>query len=404
MGRMRADDGGPDRAGWTGPDADRPVRTQPGGRSRPSWAVVAVVGVLALLVGALAGLGVSQAVDDDPGTATPRATATAEAATQDVDTAPAAEVDWVALAEEVGPSVVAIDVRTRSGAGQGSGVIVTAEGRIVTNHHVVAGAVEIVVTLSDGRLYPASMVGTDAATDLAVITITDPPEDLRPAELGDSDAVRVGHPVAAIGNPLGLSHTMTTGVVSALDRPVTTQGQLPGQQAVYVTTNAIQVDAAINPGNSGGPLFDAAGRVIGINSSIASMPSGAGGTSGSIGLGFAIPSNLVELIAPQLAEDGAAEHAFLGVGLTDAIATVDGELRAGAEVATVEPGSPAADAGLEPGAVILAIDGSRVTGADSLVGFVRQYASGSEVTLTVTDGDSSREVPVTLATREDVLS
>jgi len=380
------------------------------GRRQRSWPLLVVTALLAAVVGALATLGVTRAADDD---STPAATDPTTAATAspdaDEDVEPVATgvvPDWVELAERAGPSVVAIDVRTRSGAGQGSGVIVTEEGRIVTNNHVVAGGVELVVTLWDGRLYPASIVGTDVATDLAVIVIDDPPDDLQPAELGDSDAVRVGHAVAAIGNPLGLSHTMTTGVVSALDRPVTTveQGSLPGQQATYVTTNAIQVDAAINPGNSGGPLFDAAGRVIGINSSIASMPTGAGGSAGSIGLGFAIPSNVVQLIAEQLATEGRAEHAFLGVGLTDAVADVDGERRAGAQVATVEPGSPAAEAGIEPGGVIVAIDGQAVTGADSLVGFVRQYPSGAEVTLTVAADGTATEVPVTLAAREDVLS
>ena len=389
-------DGGP-------PSTAAPVRRGPG------WTTLAVAVLLALVVGALATLGIT-ATDDDAAAPSPAATAppTAQDPQGDAQAAPVApgEVpDWVALAEEVGPSVVAIAVRTRGGAGQGSGVVVDESGRIITNHHVVAGGAEILVTLWDGRLYPASVVGTDVATDLAVITIEDPPDDLRPAALGDSDGVRVGHHVAAIGNPLGLSNTVTTGIVSALDRPVTTieEGRLPGEQRTAVTTNAIQVDAAVNPGNSGGPLFDAAGRVIGINSSIASMPTGAGGSAGSIGLGFAIPSNLVALITEQLATAGVAEHAFLGVGLTDAVVAVDGERRAGAQVATVEPGSPAAEAGLEPGDAVVAIDGRHVTGADSLVGFVRQYASGTEVTLTVARDGAASDVAVTLATREDAL-
>src|SRR5690606_32428723 len=160
------------------------------------------------------------------------------------DIGPRQVPDWVRLAEEVGPSVVAIDVRTRGGAGQGSGVIVDGEGRIITNHHVVAGGTQILVTLWDGRLYPASVVGTDVATD-----------DLIPATLSDSEPVRVGQHVAAIGHPLVLSHTVTTGIVSALDRPVTTveEGRLPGERRTAITTNALQVDAAVNPGNSGGP-------------------------------------------------------------------------------------------------------------------------------------------------------
>lgn len=385
-----------DRPWDESPAVQRPARRRTG-------LVIAVVALLAAVAGSLVTLAVT---DGDPA---PAATTPAGGAATTAPPAPTEPLgtgtvpDWVELAERVGPSVVAIDVRTRGGAGQGSGVILGEEGRIVTNHHVVAGGVELVVTLWDGRLYPASIVGTDVATDLAVIVLDDPPDDLQPAELGDSDAVRVGDPVAAFGNPLGLSHTMTTGVVSALDRPVTTQGTLPGQQATYVTTNAIQVDAAINPGNSGGPLFDAAGRVIGINSSIASMPTGAGGSAGSIGLGFAIPSNLVRLIGEQLAANGSAEHGYIGVGLTDAVATVDGESRAGARVATVEPGSPGEAAGLTPGDVVVAIDGERVTGADSLVGFVRQYPSGAEVTLTVVTDGAATDVAVSLATREDAL-
>jgi putative serine protease PepD len=303
---------------------------------------------------------------------------------------------------------VAINVRTPGGAGQGSGVIVTEDGRIVTNHHVVGGAVRggIVVTLSDGRMFAASIVGTDAPTDLAVITLDDPPDDLQAATLGNSDDVVVGDPVAAIGNPLGLSNTVTTGIVSALDRPVSTvqEARAPGQQAVPVVTNAIQVDAPINPGNSGGPLFDANGRVIGINSSIASLPTGAGGQAGSIGLGFAIPSNQVQLIADQLIEDGVAEHAYLGVGLGNAVATVGDEARSGAEVTGVEPGTPAAEAGLRPGDVIVAVDGDFVTGAESLTGFIRQHASGDEVTLTVARDGEQTEVRANLATRPDDLS
>src|SRR5690625_643906 len=296
------------------------------GRRGPSWLLLVIAAAVALAVGVLGTLGVTYASDQQgaaPAATTPAPDDDEPTGGEGVEGTSADAPDWVALAEQVGPSVVAIYVQTRRGAGQGSGVIVSADGRIITNHHVVSGAVDggLLVSLSDGRLSQASIVGTDVATDLAVIKIDEPPEGLQPAELGDSDQVRVGHHVAAIGNPLGLSNTVTTGIVSALDRPVTTieEGRLPGEQRTAVTTNAIQVDAAVNPGNSGGPLFDAAGRVIGINSSIASMPTGAGGSAGSIGLGFAIPSNLVALITEQLATAGVAEHAFLGVGLTDAV-------------------------------------------------------------------------------------
>jgi putative serine protease PepD len=313
--------------------------------------------------------------------------------------------DWANVANAVRPTVVAITVQTPGGTAQGSGVVIDAQGHIVTNHHVVGDAVDggLQVTLSDGRIYAASVEGTDAATDLAVITLKDPPKDLQAARLGNSDDVVVGDPVAAIGNPLGLSSTVTTGIVSALDRPVQTSEQSQGlgqQQGVQVVTNAIQVDAAINPGNSGGPLFDATGRVVGINSSIASIPN-ASGQAGSIGLGFAIPSNLVKQISDQLMKDGVAQHAFLGVTMKDGLGTADGATRAGAEVQAVQPGTPASDAGLQPGDVIVAIDKQPVDGALSLTGFVRQYASGDKVTLEVIRDGKSIEVPATLVAKED---
>src|SRR5690606_28190415 len=195
-------------------------------------------------------------------------------------------------------------------------------------------------------------------------------------------------------NPLGLDSTATTGIISALDRPVVTQSRTES-----VVTNAIQVDAAVNPGNSGGPLFDARGEVIGITSSIASL-SGGGGQAGSIGLGFAIPVDQASRVASQLIEDGQAEHAFLGVGLADARAEADGVMRAGAGIGTVEPGSPAAEAGLRPEDVVTAIDGRPVDGAAALTGYVRQYASGETATLTVVRDGKVHEVDVTLATRE----
>ncbi|WP_448073460.1 S1C family serine protease [Georgenia yuyongxinii] len=312
--------------------------------------------------------------------------------------------DWANVAAAVRQSVVAIDVRTASGEGAGSGVIIDAEGHILTNDHVVGDAVDggLQVTLFDGRIYEATVAGTDPATDLAVITLNDPPQDLQAATLGNSDDVIVGDPVAAVGNPLGLSSTVTTGIVSALDRPVQTseQPQGLGQQGVQVVTNAIQVDAAINPGNSGGPLFDAAGRVIGINSSIASMPT-ASGSAGNIGLGFAIPSNLAKQVAEQLMANGVAEHAYLGVSLQDGLATADGATRAGAQVESVEPNTPAQAAGLQPGDVIVAIDDEPVDGALSLTGFVRQHASGDQVTLTVVRDGRTVDLTATLATRED---
>ncbi|MPV38834.1 PDZ domain-containing protein [Georgenia subflava] len=324
---------------------------------------------------------------------------------QPVVTSTTDDPDWANVAAAVRPSVVAIDVRTSQGAGAGSGVILDDDGNILTNDHVVGDAVDggIVVTLADGRMYEATIAGLDPATDLAVITLTDPPEDLAPATLGSSDDVLVGDPVVAIGNPLGLSSTVTTGIVSALDRPVTTVDapQMPGQQGTSVTTNAIQVDAAINPGNSGGPLFDAGGRVIGINSSIASMSGGGSGAAGSIGLGFAIPIDLASQIADQLIENGVAEHAYLGVYMSDGTAEVGDAVRAGAKVEQVEPGTPADEAGVQPGDVIVRVDDDPVMGAESLTGYVRQYTSGEDITLTVVRDGAEVELTATLTARED---
>ena len=211
----------------------------------------------------------------------------------------------------------------------------------------------------------------------------------------------------AIGNPLGLSSTVTTGIISALDRPVVNSqgedgsGGRSSSSAVY--TNAIQIDAAINPGNSGGPLFDEKGRVIGITSSIATMgnsSSGEGG-SGSIGIGFAIPVKLADKVAKQLIESGAATHAYLGVSLDTDSATADGEKRAGAKITSVEGGSPADKAGLKKGDVVIAIDGKTTSQGSALTGYVRQYSANDKVKLTVIRDSKKQDIEVTLAERKD---
>ncbi|MBK5248228.1 MAG: trypsin-like peptidase domain-containing protein [Actinomycetales bacterium] len=300
--------------------------------------------------------------------------------------------DWEKAAAAARPSVVAIEFSSRAGSGAGSGVILDSAGRILTNNHVVADAQKIVVTLGDGRMYEATVVGTDATTDLAVIQLSDPPKDLTAATLGTSADLEVGQDVMAVGNPLGLDNTVTTGIISALDRPVTASDG--GTDTVV--TNAIQIDAAINPGNSGGPLFNAEGQVIGLTSSIASLT---GSQSGSIGLGFAIPIDLATNVADQLIKNGTAEHAYLGVSLSDTTATVDGTTRAGAQVEQVMAGTPAESAGLRAGDVIIKIDDHVVGSAESLTGYVRQYASGTEAVLTVARDGKSVEVTVTLATK-----
>lgn len=404
--------GGPGGTGGTGgpglPPTDgseHPTASDPGpGAPRSDrnriWLPVAGVAVAAALLGSLGTAGLLTAF----GTTTTSTTRSADASTigrSESDTVPVSgssteNPDWQAVAAAVRNSVVSIQVTTSSGEAQGSGVIVDDAGHVLTNNHVVSGAqgAQVQVTLSDGRIFTADVVGTDPTTDLAVVQLQDAPDDLTPATFGDSGDVAVGDPVMAVGNPLGLANTATTGIVSAIDRPVSTTDE-SGSEAVV--TNALQIDAAINPGNSGGPLFDAQGRVIGITSSIATTSS----ESGSIGLGFAIPVNVADMIAGQLIADGTAEHAFLGVGLADATATADGVTRAGAEVKSVSDGSPAADAGLKVGDVIVAIDGNAVAGAESLTGFVRAHATGDQVTLTVVRDGSATDVDVTLATREE---
>ena len=313
--------------------------------------------------------------------------------------------DWEAVSAAVSNAVVSIAVATDKGEALGSGVIFDKEGHIITNNHVVAGASKIQVTLADGRVYDAETTGTDPATDLAVIQLKDAPDNLTVAQLGDSDKLATGQDVMAIGNPLGLSSTVTTGIISALDRPVVNSQNEDGSggsasSAVY--TNAIQIDAAINPGNSGGPLFDEKGQVIGITSSIATMSrSSSEGGSGSIGIGFAIPVKLADKVAKQLIKSGTATHAYLGVTLDTAGATADGEKRGGAKITSVESGSPADKAGLKTNDVVIAIDGKTTAQGSALTGYVRQYSANDKVKLTVIRDSKKQDIDVTLAERKD---
>ena len=314
--------------------------------------------------------------------------------------------DWEAVSAAVSNAVVSIAVATDKGEALGSGVIFDKEGHIITNNHVVAGASKIQVTLADGRVYDAETTGTDPATDLAVIQLKNAPDNLTVAQLGDSDKLATGQDVMAIGNPLGLSSTVTTGIISALNRPVVNSQSEDGSggsasSAVY--TNAIQIDAAINPGNSGGPLFDEKGRVIGITSSIATMgrSSDGEGGSGSIGIGFAIPVKLADKVAKQLIKSGTATHAYLGVTLDTDGATADGEKRAGAKITSVEGGSPADKAGLKKGDVVIAIDGKTTAQGSALTGYVRQYSANDKVKLTVIRDSKKQDIDVTLAERKD---
>lgn len=316
-------------------------------------------------------------------------------------------VDWAQVAGEAEPSVVSISVRGPQGSGQGSGVVIDDDGYVLTNNHVVAPALaggEIQVALSDARVFAAEVVGADPATDLAVVQLRAAPGDLTAMEFGDSDAVVVGQPVMALGNPLGLSNTVTVGIVSALDRPVTTQnaGSTPGEAATPVVTNAIQTDAAVNPGNSGGALVDDSGQLVGINSSIATLGASEGSQGGSIGLGFAIPANEAKWVARQLIDTGDVEHAYLGVALESAVVSVDGVARQAAGITDVVEGTAAAEGGLQAGEAITQVDGETVRGADSLIAQVREREPGTQVTLTVvSDEGEPRDVTVQFGTRDE---
>ena len=313
--------------------------------------------------------------------------------------------DWKTVASEVSGSVVSIQAALSNGTAKGSGAIVSAKGYIVTNNHVISGAQQIQVTLSNGQMYTAQVVGTDTTTDLAVIKLDNPPSDLKAVEFADSDKLAVGEDVMAIGNPLGYDDTATTGIVSALNRPVT----VTDDSGSDIVTNAVQIDAAINPGNSGGPTFNAAGQVIGINSSIASTATSSD-SAGSIGIGFAIPSNLVKRVANEIIKDGKVKHVTLGVTITTGTVEADGVTRAGAKVtagtsgSAVVSGSPADKAGLKVGDVIVAYDGNAVSSTYSLLGYVRASALNDKVTLTIVRGGKTMDVEVTLDKEESAVN
>jgi putative serine protease PepD len=274
----------------------------------------------------------------------------------------------------------------QSGTATGSGFVIDPKGLIVTNAHVVDGATSITVKLGDGKAEKATLVGKDESTDLALLKINPSGHTLKPLMLADSSSVHVGDPTYAIGNPFGLDRTLTTGVVSALQRQI----QAPNN---FTIDNVIQTDAALNPGNSGGPLLDAAGRVIGVNSQIESNSSNAnGGEAGNVGIGFAVPSNTVRRVVDQLEKTGHVSHAWLGVESSDASS-------GGATVGQVVSGSPAAKAGVKTGDTITAVDGGKVADAASLGDLIDGHAVGDEVKLTVHRGGSVKTLTVKLGDR-----
>lgn len=364
------------------------VATKPRRRGRSAAMAVGAVAV-AVVSG---GIGAAAVTGQADHAAELRATVAEAPTAAPAANLPAGSVEQVAA--KVMPSVVKLQIDTGRESGEGSGIVLTSDGLILTNNHVVAGAAEptgaqaaftpgadvkATVTFSDGKSVPFTVVGTDPAGDIAVVR-AEGVSGLTPIAVGSSSDVRVGQDVVAIGSPLGLEGTVTTGIVSALDRPVAA-GEPGGQGTVL---DAIQTDAAINPGNSGGALVNMKGELIGVNSAIATLggggePGSPGAQSGSIGLGFAIPVDQAKRIADELVSTGTATHGSLGVQLsTDSSAP-------GAAVAEVVNGSPAAAAGLPSGSVITKVDGRVIDGPEALVAAVRSKAPGDTVSLTYLD-------------------
>jgi putative serine protease PepD len=314
------------------------------------------------------------AVDDDE----PAATATAEPTAVRTSGTSIGEVY-----KDVKDSVVVVDAGVGGSEGgfggtqQGSGFVFDAEGRVVTNYHVVQNTESVQITYPNGREVAAAVVGTDPSTDLAVL---DPEEDVdvEPLELADSDQVEVGDAVLAIGSPFGLAGTVTSGIVSALDRTIESP-------ADFGIEGAIQTDAAINSGNSGGPLLDANGRVIGVNTQIQSA------TGGNVGIGYAVPSNTVREIAQELIQDGEADHAYLGVTMSQ---TADG-----VRVEEAREGGPAETSGVEAGDIVVSAGGETVDSPDDLSRIVGEHQPGDELELELRRNGEEQTVTVELGER-----
>ncbi|WP_006245440.1 S1C family serine protease [Mycolicibacterium tusciae] len=379
-----------------------PMLNQPPQKRSRAGALAA--GALAVaIVSAGIGGGVALLVQPDR----PAATSSANGAAPGVPVAslPAGSVEQVAA--KVVPSVVKLEVDLGRQSEEGSGIILSSDGLILTNNHVVTaaqggpagpggppapagqGAAQTKVTFADGRSAPFTVVGTDPSSDIAVVR-ADGVSGLTPITIGSSADLRVGQDVVAIGSPLGLEGTVTTGIISALNRPVAAGGDIRNQNTVL---DAVQTDAAINPGNSGGALVNMNGELVGVNSAIATLGGDADGAAqgGSIGLGFAIPVDQAKRIADELIDSGAASHASLGVQVGND-ATVDG-----ARIVEVTGGGAAASAGLPSGVVVTKVDDRVINSADALVAAVRSRAPGEKLTLTYLDNAGKPQtVEVTL--------
>ena len=356
-------------------------------RRRPGMAVVVATSLLAGALGAGLGAGAVIATDDDGATGS----SSSASAAGNVSTAALPDGSVSKVAAKVLPSVVSIQFTGTAGSGSGSGVVIDESGLILTNNHVVEEAADggsLTVSFPNGTSAAAEIVGRDPSADLAVIRV-DGVDNLVAAKLGDSDSLQVGESVIAIGSPLGLNGTVTTGIVSALNRPVL-PGSSAGDESVL---NAIQTDAAINPGNSGGALVNLDGELVGINSAIATLGASTGGQSGSIGLGFAIPVNQAKWISEQLIASGTVEHARLGVTVENATGDV-----LGAQIGTVESGSAADKAGLAEGDVVTEFGDQSIDSADALVAAVRSAEPSTQVTVTYVRDGQTKTVEVELGT------
>jgi putative serine protease PepD len=385
--------GGDGPGGWGSPYQPPAPKPRRGG-------LVAARLFAALVAGGLGGgLGYTLAKDnDESGSTTVSASDTGGSVKRDDGTV-------AAVAAKALPSTVTIEAEGAGGeGGTGTGFVFDKQGHIVTNNHVVAEAVDggrLTATFPDGKRYDAEVVGNAQGYDVAVIKLKNAPSDLKPLPLGDSDKVAVGDSTIAIGAPFGLSDTVTTGIISAKNRPVASSDGSAGSKASYMS--ALQTDASINPGNSGGPLLDARGSVIGINSAIQSASNGLGGAgqAGSIGLGFAIPINQAKYVAQQLIKTGKPVYAKIGasVSLEEAAggAQITDQGAGGSEA--VEPGGPADDAGLKPGDVITKLDDRVIDSGPTLIGEIWTHQPGDKVTVTYERGGKEHTVDLTLGSR-----
>ncbi|MFD2417256.1 S1C family serine protease [Amycolatopsis pigmentata] len=354
--------------------------------SRGAGKLVAGVAVLALLVGGGAGWGAGYIATQNAGGGGGYNALNQPVSNQPIPPAPAGSVE--AVAQKVSPSVVELVVAGSQEQGEGSGFVVSTDGYIVTNNHVVqvaANGGSIQAVFPDGTKAPASIVGRDPTTDVAVVKVSGV-NNLRPVELGNSDNTRVGQTVVAFGSPFELAGTVTSGIVSAVHRPVRAGGSSGDQTTVM---SAIQTDAAINPGNSGGPLTNLAGQVVGINSAIYSPQSSSGmgqGEATNAGIGFAIPISQAQRTAQEIIRTGKATQTYIGAGVADAQS-------GGALIQRVEPGSPAEQAGLKVGDVVTKVDNLLIDNADGLVAAIRTRAPNDKATLTLSD---NRTIQITL--------